>query len=154
VSQALLALFMEDPPDRWVINGRDFEVMGAACDPEIDPWSGMTTYEELAALQMLSSERLSRWTSIVFDSPTSFQSKGMHIPVPMPNLFFGSLVERWNAFSPVTLSPEMRRFGDEMVAISYYRLQSESVRQKKGTPIIGGVGCEDDDWDGAVSGSG
>jgi len=140
VSQALQAVFIENPPDRWNISGRDFEVMGTTCDPKIDAWSGTTTYEELAAMQLLSSERLPRRTSIIFGSPTAFKSKGMHVPVPMPNLFFGSLVERWNSFSPVTLSPEMRRFGDEMVAISNYRLQSIPVPQKKGTPLIGGMG--------------
>ncbi|NJN81941.1 MAG: CRISPR system precrRNA processing endoribonuclease RAMP protein Cas6 [Caldilineaceae bacterium] len=58
----------------------------------------------------------------------------------LPGLVFGSLVERWNAFSPVTLSPEMRRFGEEMVAISRYHLQSRPVAQKNQGLRIGGVG--------------
>jgi len=49
-------------------------------------------------------------------------------------------VERWNAFSPITLSPEMRHFGGEMVGISRYRLESVAVVQKNAGLRIGGVG--------------
>lgn len=34
----------------------------------------------------------------------------------------------------------MRRFGEEMVALSNYRLESQVVPQKDGSPLIGGVG--------------
>jgi CRISPR-associated endoribonuclease Cas6 len=40
----------------------------------------------------------------------------------------------------VTLSPDMRRFGEEMVAISRYRLESRALEQKNGALRIGGVG--------------
>jgi len=140
VSQALLAVLIEETPQQWPLNECEFQVQGAVCDPELDSWSGSTTYEALAAHQLLSSENLPRRATIHFESATAFQSQGMHIPMPMPNLFFGSLVERWNSFSPVTLSGEMRRFGKEMVAVSNYRMQSIPVTQKKGSTIIGGVG--------------
>lgn len=81
-----------------------------------------------------------RQVTLEFASPTAFKSAGLTVPVPMPNLVFGSLVERWNAFSPVTLSPEMRRFGEEMVALSRYRLESRVVEQKNNALRIGGVG--------------
>ena len=62
------------------------------------------------------------------------------MPLPLPDLVFGSLVDRWNSFSPVVLSPEMRRFGAERLAVSRYRLQSRPVTQKQGALRIGGVG--------------
>jgi CRISPR-associated endoribonuclease Cas6 len=64
----------------------------------------------------------------------------MTVPVPMPGLVFGSLVERWNAFSPITLSPDMRRYGEEVMAISQYSLRSAPVAQKAQGLRIGGVG--------------
>jgi CRISPR-associated endoribonuclease Cas6 len=64
----------------------------------------------------------------------------MTMPVPLPGLVFGSLVERWNAFSPVALSPEMRAYGEEVMAISRYRLESRAVEQKNQAVRIGAVG--------------
>ncbi|MEZ4864395.1 MAG: CRISPR system precrRNA processing endoribonuclease RAMP protein Cas6 [Caldilineaceae bacterium] len=140
VSQALETALLTDPPTTWLLADQRFAVAGVCCNADDDPWSGRTTYETLAAAQLLQKGRPERKVSLLFQSPTSFQSKGMHIPVPLPNLVFGSLVDRWNTFSPVTLSPEVRQFGEEMVALSNYRLESQVITQKKGTPLIGGVG--------------
>ena len=140
VSEGLLTALAETPPTSWSLANQAFVVTQVCCDAAQDPRSGQTTYEALAANQLLDGGKLARKVSLIFHSPTSFQSKGMHVPVPLPNLVFGSLVDRWNAFSPVTLSPEIRRFGEEMVALSNYRLQSIPVIQKNGAPLIGGVG--------------
>lgn len=140
VSQALGAVLLQTPPDIWSLHGHIFQVVAASCDATQHPWSGHTTYEELAAAQLLQPEHLPRHVTLNFASPTSFKSGGMSVPMPMPNLVFGSLVERWNAFSPVTLSPEMRRFGEEMVAISRYRLESQVVEQKNKATRIGAMG--------------
>lgn len=127
-------------PTTWTLLDHPFEIGQPVCDPAADPWTGHTTYESLAAQQLTQGDRPNRKVSVTFGSPTSFKSKGMHLPVPLPSLFFGSLVERWNHFSPVTLSPEMRRFGEEMVALSNYKLQTRPVIQKSGAPLIGAVG--------------
>ncbi|MEI2420320.1 CRISPR system precrRNA processing endoribonuclease RAMP protein Cas6, partial [Arthrospira platensis SPKY2] len=94
----------------------------------------------MAAQQMLQAEKPKRRATLEFLSPTAFKSKGMTVPVPMPDLVFGSLVDRWNAFSPVVLSPEVRRFGEEMVAVSRFDMKSRSVGQKGNALRIGGVG--------------
>lgn len=140
ISQALHTALVQEPPATWSLHGHPFTVEAAICDRAQDPWSGSTTYEELAAAQLLHGERPPRQVTLDFASPTAFKSAGLTVPVPMPNLVFGSLVERWNAFSPVTLSPEMRRFGEEMVALSRYRLESRVVEQKNNALRIGGVG--------------
>lgn len=139
VSQALAAGLLEDPPASWELDEHPFQVVGAACDAQADPWTGSTTYEELAGRQ-LAGDAPSRTVRLEFASPTSFKSREMNIPVPLPGLVFGSLVERWNAFSPIALSPELRRFGEELVAISAYRLHSQPVVQKNAALRIGGVG--------------
>jgi len=140
VSQALAAALLADVPHTWPLAGQPFVVTGACCDPAQDPRTGHTTYETLAAAQLLQGGQPDRRATLLFHSPTAFQSNAMHMPIPLPNLVFGSLVDRWNAFSPVILSPEVRRFGEERVAISNYRLQSIPVIQKSGAPLIGGVG--------------
>lgn len=140
VSRGLEQGLLADTPQCWELDHHPFQVVKATCDPEADPWSGRTTYETLAAGRLLQGDQASRRVTLKFGSPTAFKSGGMQVPVPLPGLVFGSLVDRWNAFSPVTLSPEMRRFGEEMVAISRYRLESRPVTQKNRAVRIGGVG--------------
>ena len=140
VSRALHAAFVETLPDQWMLTGHTFHVTGATCDPQTHEWAGWTTYEELAAAQLLQSGRPDRRVTLRFGSPTAFKSGGVQIPIPLPNLVFGSLVERWNAFSPVVLSPEVRRFGEELIAVSRYDLRSLPVAHKHGALRIGGVG--------------
>lgn len=139
-SNGLAAALLDDRPQTWTLDGNRFAVIDAVCDETRDAWSGRTTYETLAASQLTQSGTPQRKATLHFASPTSFKSQGMNVPVPMPGFVFGSLVERWNTFSSVTLSPEMRRFGQEMVAISRYKLQSVPVVQKKGALRMGGVG--------------
>lgn len=140
VGAGLAHALLREPPATWTIGGHTFAVVAATCDPAQDAWSGECSYEELAAHQLLQNAQPPRKVTFSFASPTSFKSKGMHVAVPLPDLVFGSLVERWNAFSPVTLSPEMRRFGEEMVALSNYQLRTQPVIQKSGAPLIGAVG--------------
>ena len=73
-------------------------------------------------------------------SPTTFKSKGKQMPLPLPGLVFGSLVDRWNRFSPVTLDPAMRTFGEELVAVSRFDLRSVLVQQKNQAGRVGAMG--------------
>lgn len=140
VSAALQRCLLEDRPATWSLDHHDLPVAEAVCDPAVDGWSGSTTYEALAAAQLTRGEAPERTVHLLFASPTAFKSGGMTVPVPMPGLVFGSLVERWNAFSPITLSPEMRRFGEEVMAISQYYLRSVPLAQKNDALRIGGEG--------------
>lgn len=140
VSAALAACVLDDPPATWELDHHVFAVQGVVCDPAADPWSGRAAYAELAAATVAAGAAPPRQVTLRFASPTAFKSGGVTVPVPLPGLVFGSLVERWNAFSPISLSPEMRRYGEEMVAISRYRLESRAVGQKNQGLRIGGVG--------------
>lgn len=137
---ALRTALIEQPPQQWELDRQRFAVQEVICDAARHPWSGSSSYEALAATQLLRSEQIERSATFEFASPTAFHSNGVTMPVPLPELVFGSLVDRWNAFSPITLSPEMRRFGEEMMAISRYRLESRAVGQKQTALRIGGVG--------------
>lgn len=140
VSARLADALLSAPPATWELGGETFAVQEAICDLTRHGWSGQTTYEALAAAQLARADTLDRQVTLEFAAPTAFKSKEMTLPVPLPGLVFGSLVERWNAFSPVVLSPEMRRYGEEVMAISRYRLESRAVGQKGDGLRIGGVG--------------
>ncbi len=104
VAQALASL-LESPPATWPLAGHPFRITGAVCDPERDLWTGRSSYEDLAAARLLGQSAPAARATLRFSAPTGFKSKGVHMPVPLPELLFGSLVDRWNAFSPVTVSP-------------------------------------------------
>ena len=140
VSQALESGFLAKPPASWSLDGHAFQVTEVTCDGQANPWTGRATYEALAAKRLLADGRLDRSVRLRFTSPVAFKSMGKHVALPLPGLLFGSLVERWNAFSPVTVSGEMRRFADEMVAVSSFNLQSRRLAYKEGSVRIGGVG--------------
>lgn len=139
VSRALEDALPAAPPAVWELDGHPFAVQAATSEPGAHAWAGRSSYETLAAAS-LTHDGGDRTATLEFASPVSFKSGGVNVPLPLPGLVFGSLVERWNAFSPVALSPEMRRFGEEMIALSRYRLESRSVEQKNAALRIGGVG--------------
>ena len=141
LSQALLEALVEKPPDAIEFVHHPLRVTGVTMEEADHGWAGSSTYETLAARQMLPGGSIAKQVTMQFASPTAFKQAGRQMPVPLPDLVFGSLVERWNAFSPLALSPEMRRFGAEMLALTRYRLQSRPVAQKNGALRIGGVGA-------------
>lgn len=65
-----------------------------------------------------------RSIELTFLTPTSFHSAGKDVPLPLPELVFGSLLERWNAYAPFTLSPSLKDFARECVGIAYYDLKA------------------------------
>lgn len=140
VSAALERGLLAEPPAVWELDRRPFTVQAAVSDETADAWSGRAGYAALAAAQLLSAVEPPRQVTLQFASPTSFRSQEMHIPTPLPGLVFGSLAERWNAFSPVAISPEMRRFAEERIAITAYRLHSRPVAHENAALRIGGVG--------------
>lgn len=140
VAAALTAAFLDAPPQTIELDGHKLQVVEALCDPDRDGWTGRADYTSLAAQHLAQGGERGRSVTLEFASPTTFKSGGVHMPVPLPNLVFGSLVERWNAFSPVALSPDVRRFGAEMVALSRYQLRSVAVGHKGDGLRVGGVG--------------
>ncbi len=61
------------------------------------------------------------------------------MPVPRPDLVFGSLMDKWNALSPVAVSPDARRYAAECMAVAAYELRSRAWPFKDAL-IVGGVG--------------
>ena len=126
------------PGDTLTFEGVDFTVEAIAngapdsqnppstIQNQPSPWAACDDYQSLAARYLLPSgpAPASRWT-FVLASPTAFRSQGQTQPLPLPGLFFGSLVKRWNAFAPVALPEEgVKRYAEEMVVISRFSLRS------------------------------
>ena len=120
-----------------------FRVQGATTSGDEHPWAGHVSYADLASPYLLGGRPApTRWR-LDFASPTAFRSGGMTVPLPLPDLVFGSLLDRWNAWSPVALNPEVRRFAGECLAINRYRLRSRAWPGKGGAVGRGAVGrCE------------
>lgn len=113
-----------------------FEVEAVALEEEA--WSGRASYTDLAA-GALAGE-VPRRLSLRFTSPTTFKSGGRHMPIPLPDLTFGSLLAKWNAFAPLAFPEEARRYAAECLVISRYHLESRSARMKGGGMRVGAVG--------------
>jgi CRISPR-associated endoribonuclease Cas6 len=92
------------------------------------PWAGQTTYEALAREHLLATRPPPARLALGFDAPTTFRVAGRHVPLPLPELVYGSLLERWNAWAPVRLDEGLRARATSALAVAYHRLQSRQVR--------------------------
>jgi len=130
VSEHLLAL-ADAPPQTVELDGQTFNVTGATVKPEEHPWAGSISYQDLAAPYLLGTEaRPSPKICLDFVSPTTFSSNGRSVPLPQPELVFGSLLNRWQTFAPIGLNPEVRRFAEEAMVVSRYKLRTRGMPYK------------------------
>lgn len=136
-----LAAIAADPPPEITLDNHLFSVTGATLDPAEHAWAGQTSYQDLAAPYLLGGQtRLSARIGLEFAGPTTFRQQGRYVPLPLPELVFGSLLDRWQTFAPIALHPETRRFAAEAVALSNYRLRSRAVPRPGGSAQIGFTG--------------
>lgn len=86
--------------------------------------------------------RPARRVRLSFVTPTTFrQTKGrLDVPLPLPELVFGSLMDRWQAFATVSLHPDLGDFIHECVALSYHRVRSRMVALGDWGSVAGFVG--------------
>lgn len=112
----------------------------AQAHPAAHPWAGATTYEALSAPWLLGRRAPAHYILLRFASPTTFKSAERYVPVPLPQWVWGSLLEKWNAFAPVALPPEARRFAEECLALTAYELRTRMVSLKEGGLRPGAVG--------------
>jgi CRISPR-associated endoribonuclease Cas6 len=101
-------------------------------------WAGQAGYSELAAAALAGEAP--RQIGFLLASPTSFRSAGKQVPLPLPELLFGSLVDRWNAFAPLAFPAEVRRYAQECLAVARYSLRTRPVGAKEGGARVGALG--------------
>jgi CRISPR-associated endoribonuclease Cas6 len=122
------------------LDGVWWQVVGRASQHDEHPWAGVASYEQLAApLLDRPAELPTRW-EIQFAAPVTFRRRGVNLPMPMPELVFGSLLEKWNSFAPISLPDEVRRFAEERLAVSRYDLHTLAGPTSGGALQIGAVG--------------
>ncbi len=113
-----------------------FRVEAAQSDGH--PWAGRAGYAELAAATLAGDPP--RQIGFLLASPTSFRSAGKQVPLPLPELLFGSLLDRWNAFAPLAFPADVRRYAQECLAVARYSLRTRPVAAKEGGMRVGAAG--------------
>ncbi|MER3545747.1 MAG: CRISPR-associated protein Cas6 [Chloroflexota bacterium] len=118
-----------------------FAVEAAASEAGEHPWAGHSRYEDLAARWLLAQERPEAQISLHLASPTAFKVGGKVQPFPLPELVFGSLLEKWNAYAPLAFPEETRRFAAECLGVSRFELGTHAAPFKgEGVVKFGAVG--------------
>ncbi|PKO20836.1 MAG: hypothetical protein CVU38_18015, partial [Chloroflexi bacterium HGW-Chloroflexi-1] len=134
-----LERILPDLPATLTVGNLPFAVRGHTTDGAADGWAGVSSYAELIQRHTLTERPPGPWVNLRFVSPTAFRSGGVHVPLPIPGLMLGHWLERWNAFAPLALHPDVRSFAEEQVVVSRYDLHTEPVQFGPAT-IIGFLG--------------
>jgi len=103
-------------------------------------WAALHSYQALSAPYLLSRVEAPRRLTLQLASPTGFRSGGRQVPLPLPGLVFGSLLDKGNAFAPIAFPPEFRRYAEECLAITRFELRSHGIPAKGGGSRLGAVG--------------
>lgn len=128
---AVLQAIGAEPPAELTLLEQAFTVTAATLNPAEHPWANQSSYQDLAAPYLLGGvPKISAKVGLEFASPTTFISQKRMVPLPVPKLVFGSLLDRWQTFAPIALHPEMRRFAAETVTLGRFKVHSHSVVQK------------------------
>jgi CRISPR-associated endoribonuclease Cas6 len=107
-----------------ILHDQPLEIVAVETDPQVNRWTGKASFEGL--LESASRER--KILRMIFGSPTAFKSTyGHFIPLPQPELVFGSLLDRWNMFSPILLPTTLSSIFHDAVAIQSVEITSQEV---------------------------
>ena len=115
------------PPGEVELDGIRFTVEQATTEHREQMWSGTAEWSDLVALERVGREDPPHRFVLLFFSPTTFRSSGRNIPLPLPELVFGSLLDRWNSAAPLPLPVEVRHFASDCLALGRFHLQSEHL---------------------------
>ena len=102
---------------------------------ETGPWAGWSEWTALARGDGGKSVRL------VWCTPTVFRQGDVDLPLPVPKLVFGGLLDRWNRFSPVPIAVG-RQHLERVVGLASHRLRSREFWDGR-TTIPGFVGLSE-----------
>jgi len=89
--------------------------------PGSSPWAGYTSWEEL-----LQRAPAAETITLQFASPTAFRRGDLDLPLPLPELVFGSYLTKWQAFSPIPLDQTLleKEFFTRHVGIKEHRIRT------------------------------
>jgi len=127
------------PGQRLELDYLPFEIIPAPAAGSSPNWEA-ASYAALSSALLLARDPAPRKVGLRLLSPTSFKMGGKHMPLPLPELVFGSLLEKWNAAAPVVFPPELKRYAAECLAMGRFNLHTRAVPWKGGALRIGAVG--------------
>ncbi len=136
----ILAGWEAQPPATLPFGGVAWHVVAASSDPR-EPWGGRASYAALVQAGTAAASRGEDGWLFEFGAPIMFRRSGLTMPLPLPELVFGSLFDRWNAFAPLPLPmPELRELVTTQVAVGRIALTSVSIPTKNSVPQVACVG--------------
>lgn len=91
----------------WRVRRQGRSLTLASDAPAFLRYTGLTA-EVSRHLRRLAKDPPSHRAEIEFVATTAFRSSGRTLPLPLPALVYGGLVEKWNSFAPVAVSEEVR----------------------------------------------
>ena len=133
-----LEVALPEPGEDVSLAEAELTVRQVLTGAEQHPWAGQATCGGLLQRQTLDGGRPPRSITLRFASPTLFHSSGRDLPLPLPELVFGSYLEKWNRFSPISLPNEVRQYVERCVSLGRYDLRSRLVSfdaSAKGTQV-------------------
>ncbi len=136
LNSELLADFTQ--PVVQELDGAAWSLDGFFTDTTAHPWSGQTTY--LALVKQAEDAPLPEKIDFEFASPTAFRSRGNTVPLPIPALVIGSLIERWNNFGPFRLPDLLTQFVEQQVVVHHYETETRILTFKQGSYQVGFIG--------------
>lgn len=135
---AALNNYAAHPPGHEEIDNRAWEVEEVASTTAQHRWAGHEDYRDVIDTYW-GGPRPERVT-FDFASPTTFHSKGLDVPLPLPIFVFRSLIERWNAFAAEPLPAHLLDFVEQFVAVTKYETQTAMLGGKSGSKHTGFIG--------------
>lgn len=84
------------------------------------PWAGETPWSAFASLPPV------RQVLLAFSTPTTFRQGDVDLPLPVPRLFFSSLLAKWNAASPKPLDLDPEDFSRHL-ALTEARIRTTAL---------------------------
>lgn len=138
--EAIAATWTPETMGELDLDGHPWRVVARATTADAHLWADAASYETLAAPLLERPATLpARW-ELSFTAPLTFRRRGLNMPLPLPELVFGSLLEKWNAFAPIALPDEVRRYAEECLAVSRFDLRTTASPTSGGALQIGTVG--------------
>jgi CRISPR-associated endoribonuclease Cas6 len=131
---------VQHPPQSVDIDGIILNVTETILDSETHHGAGCTSYDELASPYLMAKADAPRRLTLRFHAPTMFRQNDLMTPMVTPDLVFGSLADRWNAFSEIAINDQVREFARLSVGMSRFRIHSEGIPMMKQGIMIGSVG--------------
>jgi len=70
-------------------------------------------------------------------TPISFKKGQIDYPLPDPKIFFKSLINKWNYFSPFRIEVDLRKVLEEKLCIVYSKIRTYKIKLSLGSAVTG-----------------